>query len=201
MKSNMADKNLGEYIFHFDSSYSLEKGRLLIASPFLRDFNFTHSVVLLTEYSSEGAVGLVLNKPIQIPATALWEGLSFNGAFLGHGGPVQNDTLHLLHRRPEILGGEEIIPGIYWQGDFEKMLDGLIDGELNPSDVKIFLGYSGWGQGQLEYEVSEQSWIVAPASPKQVFEQEAGRLWKNTLENLGTKYKIISKFPLEPRWN
>ncbi len=197
----MIDENFGEYIFRFTSSYEPRRGNLLIASPFLRDFNFTHSVILLTEHSEEGSVGLVLNKPIHIPASKLWEGLSFGGAFMGHGGPVQNDTVHILHRRPDLIGGEEVIPGIYWQGDFEKMLEALQEGEMLPSDVKIFLGYSGWAPGQLDFELAEESWIVAPTTPEQVFDWEAGNLWKKSLESLGTKYKIISNFPLNPMWN
>ena len=202
MAPTMIDKNFGEYIFDFSSPFDPEQGTFLIASPFLRDPNFKHSVVLLTHHDETGTVGYVLNRPLKIPSLEIWEGVDLFGTYLGYGGPVANDTLHIIHRRPDIIDAEEeIMPGVFWQGSFEKVLEGLKSGELKPNEVKLFLGYSGWAPGQLDFELEEFSWFVAPATVEQIFEWPAGSLWKNTLKALGKKYEIISNFPEYPSLN
>ncbi len=202
MAPTMIDKKLGEYIFDFTSPLEPEQGTFLIANPFLPDPNFKHSVILLTQHDEEGTLGYILNKPLNLPALKLWEGIDILGTYLGYGGPVGSDTLHIIHRRPDIIGAEaEIMPGVYWQGSFEKVLKGLKSGELNPDEVKLFLGYSGWAPQQLDYEMEEESWFVAPAYPEQIFEWSAGSLWKNVLKSMGTKYEIISNFPEYPALN
>ena len=202
MATNMIDKNLGDYILDFRSPFDPGEGMFLIANPFMKDPTFKRSVILLTEHGKGGSVGYLLTKPLDIPAIKLWEGVDLFGAFLGYGGPVENDTLHIIHRRPDIIDAEkEILPGVFWQGSFEKLLEGLREGKLRPDEVKLFIGYSGWAPGQLDYEMTEPSWIVAPATLRQIFEWPAGSLWKNSLITLGPKYKVISTFPESPIYN
>ena len=202
MAAKMIDKNLGNYILDFSSPFEPEEGTFLIANPFMADINFKRSVVLLTEHGPEGSVGYVLTRPLRIPSIKLWEGMDLFGAYIGYGGPVANDTLHIIHRRPDIIDAEkEILPGVFWQGSFEKVIEGLREGTLSPDEVKLFLGYSGWAPGQLNMEIKEHSWIVSPATPQQIFEWPAGNLWKNALKALGPKYEIISNFPESPIWN
>jgi putative transcriptional regulator len=189
--------------FNLENPALPKRGDLLVSEPFLPDPNFERTVVLLCEHNEEGSFGFVLNKPSLLKySDVMEEAYDFNAA-LFIGGPVQQDTLHFLHRTGELIEGSiEIGKGIYWGGNYEQ-LQVLIDTkQLKPEDFKFFIGYSGWGSGQLEMEMREKTWIVSNvATPSQVFDMDAEKLWKIVLKNMGGKYKMISNYPIDPRLN
>ena len=74
-------------------------------------------------------------------------------------------------------------------------------GEVSPADVLFFVGYSGWGPNQLEKELDQKSWIVAPQAPEFIFQDDYSDMWRQVLQTMGTKYKIISNYPVDPRLN
>ena len=191
-------------MFEYDKNIPDPKGGdFLISEPFLPDPNFERSVVLICENSEEGTFGLVLNKTTDLLLEDVMdEHIPFPGT-LNIGGPVEQNTLHFIHRIEEpIEGSVEIGHGLYWSGNFEQIKSLLRRGAVDEESVKFFLGYSGWSEGQLREELDRQSWFVKPsATPRQVFDLEEDALWKSILEDMGGKYKVFSNYPIDPRLN
>ncbi len=179
-----------------------KKGDVLVAEPFMTDTNFEHAVILLCENNDEGAYGFVLNKPSDcFLCDSLPEFENIN-ARLYIGGPVEQNTLHFIHKVGDQLKGS--IPlgdELYWGGDFEELRIMLTTGLANPDDFIFFLGYSGWDKIQLKEELEHNAWAVTKLSSGEIFSGNPSLLWKNTLVNLGGKYKIIANFPANPRLN
>jgi putative transcriptional regulator len=176
-------------------------GRLLIAEPFLKDTNFSRSVILLCEHGVEGSVGFVLNHLTQLTLGDLLPELYPAKADIYDGGPVQTDTLHMLHRMPDVLGGNEIAPGIYWGGSYDILQEVLHDNLYNPAKLKLFVGYSGWSPGQLDKELTEGSWFVADLSGPILFDTKAEDIWKEAISLLGKDYKYLANMPVNPQLN
>ena len=173
-----------------------------MANPFLKDPNFLRTVVLLTEYNEDGAVGFILNRPIQytlneiLPDFPLFEGEVFLG------GPVQQDSLHYVHRIPELEeSSTEIVPGLFWGGEFEHLKGLVIAGKVKPADIRFFVGYSGWGAGQLAQEMDSESWVVAKSRPDFTFTDDTDTLWKAILGTMSRKYQMMANFPNDPSYN
>src|SRR5690349_12991466 len=93
-------------------------GRILIAEPFLTDPGFARTVVLLCEHGEDGSIGFVLNRPSANNIGDLLPELNNPSLTVFEGGPVQHDTLHMIHRIPEVMGGLEIVPGLFWGGSY-----------------------------------------------------------------------------------
>ena len=180
-----------------------EKGKLLIAGPFLSDPNFSRSVVLLCEHSSEGTIGFILNQPTALTLGDIVAGLELYmpPLVLYQGGPVQPDTLHIIHRIPEVLGGMPVAPGIYWGGSYEILQDIVKSNRYNERDLRLFIGYSGWTTGQLEREMKEGTWLVGDATPQLVFEDEAHTTWKKAIAALGKNFAYLANVPIDPQLN
>jgi putative transcriptional regulator len=179
------------------------KGDLLISEPLLPDPNFERTVVLLCEHNEEGSFGFILNKPSLLKLSDVMELEIIKEELLYVGGPVQQDTLHFIHRQGELLEGSmEVGDGIYWGGNFEQMKIMLEAGQLNPNDFRFFLGYSGWSPGQLAMEIESKSWIIyRKANSRHVFETRPDIFWKQILNQMGGKYKMFANYPIDPRLN
>ena len=177
-------------------------GTLLVAEPPLADPNFRRTVILLCEHSVEGSFGLVLNRPTghHLAEVSLTP-LPFDGE-LSLGGPVQPDTLHYLHPYgDEVDGAMPVVEGVYWGGDFEQVQALLADETLDPERFRFFVGYSGWGPGQLDEEHDEGSWIVLPATADLIWAAADDTLWRRVLRALGGDYALLSTYPDDPRMN
>jgi putative transcriptional regulator len=181
---------------------SLSKGILLIANPFLKDPNFSRTVIFLCEHIQEGSFGFVLNKKFAQSLNELLPDLVDVDFPVYMGGPVQGDTLHFLHQYPELIsGGEEVADGIYWGGNFESLLIHLKNNEISQEKIRFFIGYSGWTQGQLDFEMKEESWLTVKPTRKLIFETTPANVWKDALTHLGGNYKMMINFPLDPQFN
>lgn len=179
-----------------------DKGILLIADPFLTDPSFTRSVVLLCEHKPEGSFGFVINKEFDMTLNQLIPELEDFNIPVCYGGPVQRDTLHFLHSIPQMIpGGYEISDGIYWGGDFEKTTYLLKNDELDLRKIRFYVGYSGWGEGQLQNEMKEKSWLTVFANKKIVFNKNLSEIWKASIKELGGKYEEIIHYPIDPQLN
>lgn len=181
----------------------IQKGNILIAEPtMVGDMLFSRSVVFLTDYSKDGSVGFILNKPSEFDLSAFFDDVP--GTFkVYRGGPVQEDNLYYIHRRPEIIEGSfEIAEGIFWGGNFEQVIDQIKNGKLHFDDIKFFLGYSGWDPNQLEEELAMKAWLVSEnIAPNQVFLAEKTSFWKDKIKTFGDEYLIWSNIPEDPRLN
>lgn len=175
-------------------------GTLLIAPPTVLDPNFFRSVVLLCEHSANGSFGLILNRPIEVEIDILSGDLAGYEGELCYGGPVQPDTLHFLHRL-DLPEAEPVIDGVYWGGDFESLMTLHRERSLSGRNVRLFLGYSGWGAGQLYDEIQAGGWILAEADVAAVFGDTARELWRTRLRRLGGEFAVLANFPIDPRLN
>jgi len=188
--------------FKFNNNLKPKKGSFLVSEPFLPDPNFERTVVLLCEHNEEGSFGFVLNKISTVMLEDIIEDINEFEYPVYVGGPVQQDTLHFLHKADYLEGGVEIGDGLYWGGNFEQLLILIESKAINPDDFRFFVGYSGWGPGQLDDELEADSWIVAHDATKQlVFENDNDSLWKTVLEKLGGRFSLYSKYPTDPRLN
>ena len=91
--------------------------------------------------------------------------------------------------------------GIYWGGDFEAAIDMIRLGKIDESSIKFFIGYSGWGEGQLAAELNEKSWLVAQATKPLVFHKSVQEIWKDSLRHLGGEYEVMVNYPIDPQLN
>jgi putative transcriptional regulator len=177
-------------------------GILLIADPFLKDPNFMRTVVFLCEHQEEGSFGFVLNRNYDYTLDELVNGLDDLKLPVFYGGPVQMDTIHFLHQYPEkIPGGYEIAEGVFWGGDFDIAIQMIRKGEINLQRIRFYIGYSGWGNGQLNDELKEKSWLTVKATRKIIFHKETEEIWKESLKLLGGDYEMMINFPIDPQLN
>jgi len=177
-------------------------GILLVADPFLKDPNFLRTVVFLCEHQDEGSFGFVLNRKYENTLDELIPELEGFQLPLFYGGPVQIDTIHFLHQYPqEIPGGLEVMKGVYWGGDFEKVVDMIKNESIDASKIRFYIGYSGWTGGQLKNELTEKSWLTVAATRKIVFHKDYLEIWKESLKQLGGDYEMMINFPIDPQLN
>lgn len=180
-----------------------QAGDMLISEPFLQDENFVRSVVLLCEHNNEGSFGLVLNKPSILKLNELVEDFHFLDCEVYVGGPVEQNTLHFIYLgEKQIPGSLEIGKNIWWGGDFEQLVDKMKNEIIQQDSVRFFIGYSGWGSGQLEDELEENTWIICKTElDTEILELTSEMLWKHLLKRMGGEFKVIANYPLDPRLN
>ncbi|HEX6192682.1 MAG TPA: YqgE/AlgH family protein [Chitinophagaceae bacterium] len=177
-------------------------GILLIADPFLKDPNFLRTVVFLCEHKEEGSFGFVLNRQYENTLNELIPELEEYKLPVFYGGPVQQDTIHFLHQYPEeIPGGIEVLKGVWWGGDFDKLVELIKKGTIDAAKVRFYIGYSGWSNGQLTDEMKEKSWLTVKATRKLIFHRNYEEIWKDALKQLGGDYEMMINFPIDPRLN
>lgn len=166
------------------------------------DPNFKRAVVFLCENQESGTVGFILNRPMPLNLNEAIEDLGDFNAQLYFGGPVQTDTLHFIHNIGDKLDGSiEIVPGLYWGGNFEVLKVMIQAGEVSPENFRFFLGYSGWDINQLDTEMRENSWIIHPGNASYVFQYQPDNLWKEVLKEIGGEYALMINFPEDPSLN
>lgn len=176
------------------------KGKLLVSSGGLFDPNFRHTVVLIGEHDRNGALGVVLNRALNVTveqAVPALADLVPPGTALYRGGPVQPTSPVLL--------AEFTQPGAPDLPVFGSI--GFLTGDVSPAArshfvrARVYAGYSGWGPGQLEQELEGDSWIVEPARPDDVFTETPDLLWSRVLERKGAPYRRLAKIPFDPSMN
>jgi putative transcriptional regulator len=175
------------------------RGKLLVATPDLRDPNFSRTVVLMLEHGTEGALGVVLNRPIELRVAEVlpdWADLTAAPACLFVGGPVAPTSVIGLGR------GEGPL--------FETLFDGLgtLDLDLDPdayapviTGLRVFVGYAGWSPGQLELELAAGGWLVLALDPSDPFTPDPSRLWQQVLRRQGGRTAMFASAPEDPSTN
>ncbi|MFN8077270.1 MAG: YqgE/AlgH family protein [Kineosporiaceae bacterium] len=179
-------------------------GRLLVAAPTLEDPSFRRSVVLVLDHGDTGALGVVVNRPLDVDVDAVlpvWQPHVTAPGRLFQGGPVQLDSALGLVAVPgdgeEPAGVKRILGSI-----------GLVDLDTPPelirggvAGVRIFAGYAGWSPGQLEGEVAEGSWFVVDCEPRDPFSATPSRLWSEVLRRQRGRLALLSTYPDDPARN
>jgi len=177
-------------------------GILLIADPFLKDPNFLRTVVLLCEHREQGSFGFVLNKQIEQTLDELVSDLDGVDLPVYYGGPVQMNTIHFIHQYPDLIPESvKVNNDINWGGNFETVTALLKNKHIDHHKIKFFVGYSGWGDGQLAVEMKEKSWLTVSANRKLVFNTDHAEIWKGSLQELGGDYEMMINYPIDPQLN
>jgi len=180
-----------------------KKGYLLFAEPsIIGDISFNRSVILLADYSEEGSIGFILNKPLDYTLNDLVP-ITHAQFKVYNGGPVEQDNLYFIHKIPDLIPESiEISLGIYWGGDFDTVIELINNGQVTEDDIRFFLGYSGWEPNQLEKELQANSWIVTENEYKSdLIGKSEDHFWKEKMLELGGDYSIWSNAPENPSYN
>jgi putative transcriptional regulator len=175
------------------------QGKLLVSSPALLDPNFRKTVVLIAHHDDEGAMGLVLSRPSDVCAAEAVPVLDgFPGAsdpvFVG--GPVQPEAFMVLAEFEDVSQAAARI--------MDRL--GFMPADAEPDDLaivrlRLFSGYSGWGVGQLEAELEEDSWIVVDGVPEDAFADDPDELWRVVLHRQGGAFELMENMPYDPGLN
>ncbi|MBA2655244.1 MAG: YqgE/AlgH family protein [Gammaproteobacteria bacterium] len=174
------------------------KNRFLIAMPTLNDPYFHQTVILLFEHSDKGAMGLIVNKPLDISLGEILQHLNIpltnseldeNKVMLG--GPVASEQGFIIHTHPELCPGDVI--------DEEKkitvsaskeVLQNIV--ESKPDNILVCLGYSAWKEGQIEQEITDNAWMVSDVNPEILFQLPYKERWKASAMQLGVDFDRLS---------
>ena len=168
----------------------------------MKDPNFMRTVVFICDHRSDGSFGFVLNRRYKQNLNQLLPELENFPITVNYGGPVQTDSLHFIHSQPEIIpDGKQVTDGIYWGGNFETVLALIQNRSLDLNRIRFFLGYSGWGESQLEDEMDGKSWLTIPGTRKLVFHPNPDIAWKDAVRLLDKKYEEIINYPIDPSLN
>ena len=192
-------------IFQVESNKDLPRqGGLLISAPFLRDYHFARSVVLVIDHNEEGSMGLVLNKNFSrlmtlnelVPALATLPPIP-----LYKGGPIGRETLFYLHTLSYLKDALPLGNGLYLNGDFDQMQQYILSGAPTQGVVRFFMGYAGWQKGQLKQEIEANTWLINNDSEVDLLNMYLRDLWREILCDMGGKYAIWSRYPKYPIMN
>lgn len=177
------------------------RGQLLVAGPTLLDPNFHRTVVLVCEHDDDGAMGLVLNRPSPIPADHAIPEL---GAALADedrlwvGGPVQTTSVVVLAD----FAGADVEAVLVREQVGLVLPDADLDSVgQSVARARAFLGYAGWGPGQLDAEIERDDWILADFSADDAFTDDADGLWAEVLDRKGGEYALLATMPPDPSLN
>jgi putative transcriptional regulator len=188
------------------------RGQFLIAAKHLRDNNFFKAVVLMLEHSDEGAMGVVINHPMDVSVSSALSKhfeMSRAGQCLLAGGPVEENALLILHNSCDYdQEHDAIVPGVFVGTSpdvFERVVESSLeehdDDSTNEFEFRIYAGYSGWGAGQLEQEMGRGDWFSVPASADFVFEREPYQVWEDALKLFHKRKRLLPDQPANPEWN
>ena len=169
-----------------------KKGNLLVAEPsIIGDLSFNRSVVLLADH-----------KPLGYTIQDLIPEIKVNFKIY-NGGPIEQDNLYFIHNIPQLIPNSiEIAEGIYWGGDFESTKDLINKDIIKQSNIRFFLGYSGWDAEQLQDELDSNSWIISENGlQNKIIGKSATDFWREKIIEQGGDYIIWSNAPENPMNN
>jgi putative transcriptional regulator len=165
----------------------------------LVDPNFRRTVVLVAHHDEDGAMGLVLSRPADVRAdevVPVLEGLPGADDWVFVGGPVQPEAFMVLAEFDDVAQAAAPIVGHL----------GFMPADAEPEDLairrlRLFAGYSGWGEGQLENELEEDSWIIVDAVADDAFADDPDELWRTVLHRKGGSFALMENMPFDPGLN
>ena len=190
-------------------------GRFLISAVQMRDPNFRQAVILIIAHDAGGAFGLIVNRPTDFTfGQVMQEQGTIQGAPAGmkiyFGGPVQSNHLFGLYSGLPSAVQSEVSTAPLSNVVFDPVLPSLVDylhtewAELSDNTrppIRLYAGYAGWGEGQLEQELAEKTWIVRPAAAKHIFHTDPKQSWRETLVEMGGLYRLMAMSEVDPSLN
>ena len=187
----------------FHNKQKAVQGCVLLSDPFTQDSYFSRSAVLLCRHNKKETFGFVLTNYIEIDLHKLDENLPEIITKISYGGPVEKDHLFYIHTfGKEIEGAEQIIDTLYFGGDYEMLFELIKADPKRINEVRFFIGYAGWDFEQLNNEMKDHSWIaVTNITEKEILSTSSDHFWKDCMTKQGSKFEMISNFPLNPNEN
>ena len=177
------------------------RGKLLIAAPTLVDPNFSRSVVLVAAHDENGALGLILNRPLEIrlaDVSPALDALTEPGATLHRGGPVAPEAAVVLADFVDTSLAALTVFGTVGFPSADCDLEVLAAGVRR---ARVFAGHSGWGPGQLDDELAADGWIVGQLAPDELWQPDTTQLWSTALQRKGGSYALLARMPEDPSVN
>ena len=175
--------------------------RVLISEPFMTDEHFSRSVIYLCEHNDNESYGFILNQVLSASLSELINEVDNKEFRVSYGGPVSSDSLfYFLNLGEKIINSKRIANNLWTGGDFNQILDLLNSHQISSSNIRFFLGYSGWSKNQLVKEIAENAWIVSEFDSSKVISLN-DNLWQSVLSDKGGRYKIVSNCPKDPTSN
>jgi putative transcriptional regulator len=165
----------------------IAEGRILIADRYLEDSNLAEAVIFLISYDKDGAMGLVLNRRTDVPVARALKSLKEAAShdepvFLG--GPVDGTgVLGLFRTSDKPSGAKQILPGVYLLASKE-LLQKTLTGNASSNTFRIYMGYAGWGPGQLESEVGQGAWKTMTGNADKIFDPDPDTLWTRLIHEM-----------------
>lgn len=172
------------------------QGCVLLSEPFLADPNFKRTAVLLAAHNDTGSFGFVINRLLNLRTSELIPNLLNVNFPVFYGGPVENNTIHFIHKNHQyITGAQQITNNIYWGGNLDEVNDITSNNAQAVNDFKFFLGYSGWAENQLSDEMMMKSWWITKAYTEFIFSDDLDEMWKNFVKKLGPDFSYLANAP------
>ena len=189
--------------FNFTNNNKLDSGSILVSEPFLLDDYFSRSVIFLCDHNVDGSFGFVLNKYVDTKISDFVDDFPELETRISVGGPVDMSNLFYIHTfGKEVRGSVKTSNELYIGGDFNDVKKILTEDNSAIENIRFFIGYSGWDKGQLASELDTKSWIVLnQVSKEKILDSSNEDIWKDTMESLGGKFELMSKFPINPSDN
>lgn len=174
----------------------VKKGQVLMSEPFMTDPNFKRTAILMCEHREDGSIGFIINRPLKMKINQLVSDFPEIDSEVFFGGPVSTDTIHYIHNVGDLVDNSvKISSGVYWGGNFDK-LKFLIQTELvKGENLRFFIGYSGWSEGQLQDELNLGTWYIANMHANYLFKSQPDHLWQQITHNIGDNYTVIAQMP------
>lgn len=195
-------------LFNIDipSGHAPAPGTMLVSEPFLHEEYFNHAAIVLVEHEpGGGAMGVVLNNSSNYNLQELVEGITIKRHIPVYcGGPLAGDRLFFIHTLGDIIPGTQPLGcGLWLGGDFDPMLSIINDNYEIDGNIRFFLGYSGWSEGQLEDELSRNVWAVLPMSamPGGLLKGDGDAYWHRAVRALGPDFRGWLYHPQNPMVN
>ena len=180
----------------------IKAGDILIAKPFLQDGHFKRSVIYMCEHNKEGSLGFIINKSHGMVLRDIFPHLK-NGNFpLFEGGPMSPNQLFYTHTLGlKLSDSQHIIDDVYWGGNFFELSQMIENDEVNANQVRFYIGYSGWGEDQLNQEVENDMWFTKNAQYIDLLRLAPQELWGEELIKINPSYKVFSDYSYDPSLN
>lgn len=177
-------------------------GDVLLSEPFMNDYYFRRSVILIIDHNEEGSLGVIINKRLTIPFNELVQGFPKFNADVYLGGPVETDRIFFIHTIGEMIPDSyKISSGLYWSGNINALKAMIKTDLIKPHEIRFFVGYAGWEEGQLRRELKANTWIVGKFSTKQILHTMPGKMWSTFVNEMGSRYRLWDRFPVDPSNN
>jgi len=179
-----------------------KKGRILISEPSFNDSIFFKSVVLLTHHNDDESIGLILNQPTKINLNEILNNIPLSDFPVYIGGPVAKQSLQFIHTLGSLIPeSKQITENIYFGGDFNTILKLMQNKKITKNEIRFFVGYSGWGEDQLNTEIREDSWLVESLKDDFCMQYSTPKLWNEIIRNQKSDYAIWVNMPKDPNLN